>query len=79
MPPPVQNIRSVAAVLNALSILSASLAPDACAIATALAPHRFLTDSATAIASALATQRLIGFALASQRFAVNRSRAWGSA
>jgi hypothetical protein len=78
-PPPDQNIKSVMAVVNALSILSASLAPDACAIATALAPHRFLTASTTVIASALATQRLIGFALASQRFAVNRSRAWGSA
>jgi hypothetical protein len=78
-PLPVQNIRSVASVLIAFWIFSASLALDACAIATALAPHRFLTASATVIASALATQRLIGFALASQRFAVNRSRAWGSA
>lgn len=78
-PLPVQNIRSVAAVLIAFSIFSASLALDACAIASALAPHRFLTASATVIASALATQRLICSALASQRFAVNRSRAWGSA
>jgi hypothetical protein len=74
-PLPVQNIRSVAAVVNALSIFSASLALDACAITAALAPHRFLTASATVIASALATQRLSGFALAPQRFAV----AWGSA
>lgn len=76
-PPPGQNIESAKAVV--LSILSASLALDACAIATALAPQRFSTDSATVIASALATtQRPIGFALAPQRFAA-RSRAWGSA
>jgi hypothetical protein len=73
-PPSVQDIKSVTAVVNALSILSASLALDACAIASVLAPHRFLTASATVIASALATQRLIGFALASQRFAANQPR-----
>jgi hypothetical protein len=78
-PPPGQNIESVIAVVIALSIFSASLALDACAIASALAPHRFLTASATVIASALATQRPIGFALAPQRFAVNRSQAWRSA
>lgn len=78
-PPPGQNIESVTAVVIALSIFSASFALDACAIATALAPQRFSTASATVVASALATtQRSIGFALAPQRFAVNRSRAWGS-
>ena len=71
-PPPVQNIESVPAVVVALSIFSASLALDACAIATALAPHRSSTASATVIASALATtQRPIGFALAPQRFAAS--------
>jgi hypothetical protein len=79
-PPPVQNIESVPAVVIALSIFSASLALDACAIATALAPQRSSTASATVIASALATtQRPIGFALSPQLFAVNRSRAWRSA
>ena len=78
-PSPVQNTKLVTAVLNALSIFSTSLALDACAIAAALAPQRFLTASATVIALALARQRLIGCALASQRFAVNRSRAWRSA
>jgi hypothetical protein len=79
-PPPVQNIESVTAVLIALSIFSASLALDACAIATALAPQRFSTASATVVASTLATtQTPLGSALASQRFAVTRSRAWGSA
>lgn len=79
-PSPVQNIKSATAVLIALSIFSASLALDACAIATALAPQRFSTASATVIASTLATtQTPIGSALASQRFAVTRSRAWGSA
>lgn len=78
-PPPGQNIESVAAVFIALSISSASLAPDSCATATALAPQRFSTASATVIASALPTQRLVGSALASQRFAAARSRAWGPA
>jgi hypothetical protein len=76
--PPGQNIESVIAVVITLSIVSASLALDACAIATALAPQRFPTTSATVIASALVTtQPPIGSALASQRFAVNRF--WGSA
>ncbi len=79
-PPPGQNIKSVTAVLIALSIFPASLALDACAIASALAPQRLSITSATVIASAQATtQTPIGSALASQRFAVNRSRAWGSA
>jgi len=75
-PPPGQNIESVTAVLIAPSIFSASLALDTCAIATALAPQRFLTASATVIASALATQCLIGSALASRHLG-GRSRAWG--
>jgi hypothetical protein len=76
-PPPGRDIESVIAVVIAPSIFSASRALDACAIATALAPQRFSTATATVVASALAmTQRSIGFALASQRFAVDRSRAW---
>lgn len=81
-PPPDQNIKSVTAVVNALSIFSASLALDACAITSALARQRFCITSATEIALVLATpppQPITGPALASQRFAVNRSRAWGSA
>lgn len=75
-PLPVQNIKSVTAVLIALSIFSASLALDACAIASALAPQRFSAASATVVASTLATtQTPIDSALASQRFAVTRLRA----
>jgi hypothetical protein len=79
-PLPVQNIEGVGAVLIALSIFSVSLALDSCAIASALAPQRLSITSATVIALVLATpppQPIIGSALASQRFAVNRS--WGSA
>jgi hypothetical protein len=79
-PPPDQNIKSVTAVVNALSIFSASLALDACAIATALAPQRFPTASATVVASTLATtQTPSDYALTSQRFAAARARSWGSA
>jgi hypothetical protein len=81
-PPPDQNIKSVTAVVNALSIFSASLALDACATTSALARQRFYITSATEIALVLPTpppQPITGSALASQRFAVNRSRAWGSA
>jgi hypothetical protein len=77
-PPPDQNIKSVTAVVIALSIFSAPLALDACAIASALAPQRLPITSATVIALVLATpppQSIIGSALASQRSAVNRSRA----
>jgi hypothetical protein len=67
-------------VLVVLSILSlAARALAACAIASALAPQRFPTASATVIASALATQQPIGEALRSQRFAGGRSRGWRSA
>jgi hypothetical protein len=78
-PLPVQNIEGVAAVLIALSISSASLALDSCAIASALAPQRLSITSATVIALVLATPppQSPGSALASQRFAVNRP--WGSA
>jgi hypothetical protein len=62
--------------------LSASLALDACAIATALAPQRFSITSATGIASVLATpnpQPITGSALLSQHLAVNRSMPRGAA
>jgi hypothetical protein len=61
---------------------SASLALDACAIATALAPQRFSITSATGIALVLATptpQPITGSALLSQHLAVNRSLPWRSA
>lgn len=77
--PPNEHSTATGTVLVVLSILSlAALAPAACAIASALAPQRFCSASATVIASALAPQRLIGCALRSQRFAVNRSRGWRS-
>jgi len=75
--PPGQNIKAGQVVT--LSIFATSLALDACAIASALAPQRFLTASATVVASALTRQRLIGSALRSQRFVAGRLRAWGSA
>lgn len=72
--PPGQSI--VAVLVVTLSIFSASLALDACAIASALAPQRFPITSATEIALLLVTplpQSMTGSALASQRFAVWRS------
>ncbi len=81
-PPPGQNIKSVTAVVIALSIFPASFALDACAIASALAPQRLSITSATEIALVLATpppQSIPASALASQRFAVKRLRAWRSA
>jgi hypothetical protein len=66
----------------AINLNSASLAPDACAIATALAPQRLSITSATEIALVLATptpQPVPGSALLSQPLAVNRLLPWGSA
>lgn len=80
--PPGQNIKWIRRNLIVLSILSASLALAACAIAFALAPQRFagpaapIALGATAIASALATHPLIASALASQRSGSKRPRAW---
>jgi hypothetical protein len=51
----VKNIEGVRAVLIALSIFSASLALDSCAIASALARQRLSITSATEIASAQST------------------------
>jgi hypothetical protein len=80
--PPGRNIKRNRGSLIVLSILSASLALAACAIASALAPQRFAGSTApialgaTAIASALATHRLLASALASQRSGWRRPRAW---
>ena len=65
-----------------INLNSASLALDACAIATALAPQRLSTTSATGIALVLGTptpQPITGSALLSQHLAVNRSLPWRSA
>lgn len=79
--PPGQNINAVLVVT--LSIFSASLALDACAITSALARQRFCITSATGIALVPATPEpqtiITGSALAPQHLAVNRSRAWRSA
>jgi len=59
-----------------------SLAPDACTIATALAPQRLSITSATEIALVPGTptpQPITGSALASQHLAVKRPLPWGSA
>jgi len=59
-----------------IQLRSTSLALDACAIATALAPKRFSITSATGIASVPGTpapQPITGSALLSQHHAVNRS------
>lgn len=73
--PPGQNIKGVVVTL---SIFSASLALDACAIASALAPQRFFTTSATAPV-APAPQSIPGSALAPQHLALNRLLTWRSA
>jgi hypothetical protein len=76
--PPGQNIGAVLVVT--LSIFSASLALDACATTSALVRQRLSITSANEIALVLVSpppQSIIGSALASQLFAVNRS--WGSA
>jgi hypothetical protein len=52
-PLPIQNIKAVRAVVIWPSNLSASLALDACATATALAQQRFSITSATVVASVL--------------------------
>lgn len=65
-----------------INLDSSSLALDACAIATALAPQRFPITSATVIALVPGTpnpQPVTGSALLSQHLAVNRSLPWGPA
>jgi hypothetical protein len=81
-PLPIQNTFKEGFVLLTIQSRSTSLALDACAIATALAPQRFSITSATGIASVLATptpQPITGSALLSQHLAVNRSLPWRSA
>jgi hypothetical protein len=81
-PLPIQNtIKEVLSMFSSYSF-SASLAPDACAIATALAPQRFSITSATGIALVPRTptpQPITGSALRPQHLAVNRPLPWGSA
>jgi hypothetical protein len=79
-PLPIQNTTEEVFVM--FSFLSTSLALDACAIASALAPQRFPITSATEIALVPTTptpQSITGSALASQHLAVNRPLSWGSA
>jgi hypothetical protein len=79
-PLPIQNMTKE--VLSMVPSYSASPALDACAIATALAPQRLSTTSATGIALVLGTpppQPITGSALAPQHLAVNRPLPWGSA
>lgn len=81
-PLPIQNTFKEVFVLLTIQSRSTSLALDACAIATALAPQRFSTTSATGIALVLATptpQPITGSALLSQHLAVNRPLTWRSA
>jgi hypothetical protein len=81
-PLPIQNTFKEVFVMFSIQLRSTSLALDACAIATALAPQRFSITSATGIASVLATptpQPITGSALLSQHLTVNRSLPWRSA
>jgi hypothetical protein len=80
---PGRNIKSNRGALIMLAIsFPAPLTLAAIAIASALARQRPADSTApialgaTAIASALATHRLIASALASQRFGIERPRAW---
>lgn len=81
-PLPIQNTFKEVFVMFSIRLQSTSPALDACAIATALAPQRLSTTSATGIALVLATpnpQLITGSALLSQHLAVNRPLPWGSA
>lgn len=81
-PLPIHNIFKEVFVMFSIRLRSTSLALDACAIATALAPQRLSTTSATGIALVLGTptpQPITGSALAPQRLAVNRPLLWRSA
>jgi len=74
-PLPIQNKTKEVYVMFSINLDSASLAPDACAIATALAPQRLSITSATEIALVPGTptpQPITGSALLSQPLAVNR-------
>jgi hypothetical protein len=79
---PTRNKTKEVYVMLSIDLDSASLAPDACAIATALAPQRLSITTATEIASVPGTptpQPITGSALLSQHLAVNRPLPWGSA
>jgi hypothetical protein len=77
-PLPIQNTIKEVFVMFSIRFSSTSLALDACAIASALAPQRFSTTEA--YAPVVPAPRLItGSALASQHLAVNRSLPWGLA
>lgn len=81
-PLPIQNTFKEVVVLLSIQSRSTSLALDACAIATALAPQRFSITSATGIALVPGTptpQPITGSALLSQHLTVNRSLPWRSA
>ena len=80
--PPHRNTRPIHGALVALAIGAVVFALGAFAISSAPAPQllagstALIALGATAIASALATHRLLASALASQRFGVERLRAW---
>jgi len=81
-PLPIQNTFKEVFVMFSIQLRSTSLALDACAIATALAPQRFSITSATEIALVPGTpnpQPITGSALLSQHLAVNRSMLRGAA
>lgn len=81
-PLPIQNKTKEVYVMFPINLDSASLAPDACAIATALAPQRLSITSATKIALVPGTpkpQPITGSALLPQHLAVNRSMPRGAA
>lgn len=77
-PLPIQNTIKEVFVMFSIRFSSTSLALDACAIASALAPQRFSTTSATAPVVP-APQSVPGSALAPQHLAINRPLPWGSA
>jgi hypothetical protein len=79
---PIQDTFKEVFVMFSIQLRSTSLALDACAIATALAPQRFSSTSATVIALVPGTpnpQPITGSALLSQHLAVHRSLLWRSA
>lgn len=81
-PLPIQDTFKEVLVMFSIQFLSASLALDACAIATALAPQRFSITSATVIALVPGTpnpQPITGSALLSQHLAFDQSMPQGAA
>lgn len=76
-PLPIQNTIKEVFVMFSIRFSSTSLALDACAIASALAPQRSTTEATAPVVPA--PQSVSGSALASQHLAVNRPLPWGSA